>query len=212
MLVREFISTIRNALTSTTLDNYIPGEYIYNVGLSISKLLIKRETDSRKIFKNTSIFTMIEDCIEMEESDSFSCTNVRIPKCKKYMRSKKPIPEVLLSGYGSLLFVYNLTRDKDYKEINPVNYKNLINQEYKPKDTGYFWIENNHLVIPDSEVEAVQIQGLFVGLTDSCGKVLDTPFPIIPYLEDAVIDLTLRKLSISKQIPKDENSNLNQNS
>ena len=40
MKVREFISTVKHNLNANNLDMYISSEYIYNVGLSLSKLFI----------------------------------------------------------------------------------------------------------------------------------------------------------------------------
>jgi hypothetical protein len=213
--VREFISTVRHTLNSLTLDNYISSEYIYNVGLSISKLLAKRESDSRRIFKSTFNFNYI-DCIELEEINAAQCTGA--PKCKKLMRSKKPIPETFVSNYGSIMFVFNVDKSKDYIEVNPISYKSIAAQEFKPKGKGYFWLENKYLIIPDSEVEIVSILGLFTdpisldqNAASSCGKVLDMPFPALDYLLSSITELTTRTIISSKQIPVDENSNLNVN-
>ena len=216
MLIREFISIVRNNLNSISLDSNISGEYIYNVGLSISKLLIKRESDSRRLFKNTNNFTFI-DCVKMEESSIIKCTNVSIPNCKKVMRSVEPLPEAFSSIYGSLISVFNLTRDKDYSEINPINFKSLSLQEFKPKNKGYFWIENKHLVIPDSEVEMVSVMMLTADTSvnnqssGNCVKILDREFPCLDYLLASVLELTTKQVMTSKQVPADEKSNLNSN-
>lgn len=217
MLVREFVSAIRHNLQSLTLDSYISSEYIYNIGINISKLLTKRESDSRRLFKNTSDFTYIA-CVELEEVPLIQCTNVSIPKCKKVMRSKKPLPEVFSSIYGSVMLVFSLNRDKDYIEINPISYKSVLNQEYKPKSKAYFWMENKYLVIPDSEVEVVsvllltsEVDTTLTGTASNCGKILDTKFPGLDYLMGSVIELTTKQVSTMKQIPIDEMSNLNNN-
>jgi len=212
MTIREFISIIRHNLNSLTLDSYISGEYIYNVGLSISKLLAKRESDSRRIFKNTFNFTMI-NCIELEEVNAMQCAGISLPKCKKMMRSKKPIPEAFTSNYGSIMFVFNPDKSKDYIEVSPIAYKSISNQEFKSKGKGYFWLENKYLIIPDSEVEIVSIFGLFSDpiSTDNCGKILDIQFPTLDYLISSVIELTTKTIITSKQVATDENSNLNTN-
>jgi hypothetical protein len=153
----------------------------------------------------------------MIESSLIECTNVSISKCKKVMKSKKPLPEIFTSIYGSLILIFNLTRDKDYIEINPVSYKSVLNQEYKAKNKGYFWIENKYLVIPDSEVEVVSALLLTADTSadpttsSACGKILDSKFPCLDYLVSSVIELTTKQIYTSKQIPPDENSNLNYN-
>ncbi len=213
MSIREFIATVKHNLNSSSLDTYISNEYIYNVGISISKLLIKRESDTRRLFRNTSNFKYI-NCIEMEEVPISECTMIAIPNCKRVMRSKVPLPSIFSSIYGSIMFVFNIDKSKDYIETNPINYKSIVSQEFKSKTKGYFWIENGYLVIPDSQIEVVTIYALFSTPIDiegnnSCGKILDMDFPSIEYLLSSVIDLTTQSLLTGKQLPPDENSNLN---
>lgn len=211
MLIRNLISAVRQNLNSYSLDNYISGEYIYDVALSYSKLLIKRESDSGKIFKNTSFFKKI-DCVEMETVPISSCS-VLIPKCKTIQKSKEKLPNVYVSNYGSLMMIFNILRDKEYKEVNPIVFKNQQNQEFKPKH-GFFWIENDHLFIPNSNVEVVSILGLFSDLfelnkKEKCFKILEQDFPTLPYLESTIIELTTNQIINSVKIPSDEDSNIN---
>lgn len=212
MSTREFIASVRNNLNSISNDTYLSSEYIYNIGVSYAKLLIKRESDSRKIFRNTSIFKFI-DCIKMKPSSISECSDVDLP-CGNLMISVDKLPEIFISNYGSLLQVFSVDRSKDYIEANPGGYKNILGQRFKPKNKGYFWIRNGYLVIPDSEVEVVSAMYLSAGLdntsgnTNSC-KILDQPFPCLDYLVIAVIESTTKHLLTGKQIPLDENANNN---
>jgi hypothetical protein len=216
MTIREFISAVRQTLNTLSLDNFISGEYIYNVGLSSSRFLTKRDSDARKLFSNTYMFKTI-DCIEMVETDAVSC-GVKIPGCKKVMKSKEPIPETFTYAFGNIIIVSNITKDKFYSESNPSYYKSISGQKYKSKENGYFWLENKHIIIPDSSVKLITVTALFSNpqelldknLTENnCGKILDQQFPVIPYLEDAVLKETLNTILTLRKIPKDEDSNLN---
>jgi hypothetical protein len=212
--IREFVSIIRNNLDSISTDNYVSGEYLYNVGVSYAKLFIKRESDSRKLFKNTSMFKFI-DCIKMKPSKVSECTDISLP-CKSIMKSVEKLPEIYLSNYGSLIMVYNITKDKDYIEANPISYKSISGQRFKPKDKGYFWIQNGYLVIPDSEVEVVSAMYLSSDmssdstLVSKACKILDEPFPCLDYLLIAVIESTTKHVLQTKSIIRDENANLDE--
>jgi hypothetical protein len=210
MTIRTFISIIRNSLDSISQDNYISGEMIFNVGVSYATLFTKREADSAKVFKNTSSFKFI-DCIKMKEVSAIECTDFKLP-CSTIMRSVEKIPTPFLSNYGSLIQVYNLTGEKDYTETNPIAFKSLSKQKYQSKQKGYFFIKNDYLWIPDSEVEAVSAMILspdIKKLTKGC-VLLDEPFPVLDYLESIVIESTVKQLLTSKNIQRDENANLDE--
>lgn len=210
MKIREFISIVRNSLDSITLDNYISGEMIFNIGISYATLFMKREADSAKVFKNTSSFKFI-DCIKMKEVSAIECTDFKLP-CSRIMRSVEKIPTPFLSNYGSLIQVYNLTGEKDYSETNPLSYKSLSKQRFQTKQKGYFFIKNDYLWIPDSDVEAVSAMILSSDirkLTKGC-VLLDEPFPVLDYLESVVIEATVKHMLTSKNIQRDENANLDE--
>ena len=212
MTIREFVATIKNNLSSLQLDSKISSEFIYSTAVGIASFFIKRESESRKLFKNTSIFYKLP-CVEFQETSLAEC-GVDLG-CRTIMRSKKPLPKLFLSNFGSLIQVFNILRNKDYKEISATQYKNISRQKYKPKNTKYFWIENDYLYIPDSEVEILIVLGLFanpeeiINFTGECTKVLDFAFPAPDYLLQPIIEQTIKQLSIKLQIPKDEDSNLN---
>lgn len=212
--IREFCSTVRGHLNSSS-DDYIPYEMIYWVGINISSLFIKRDADNRKLFKNTSLFKKLE-CVELEPYEE-GC--IQLGGCSNMMRSVKPLPTFYQSNFGSLIKVYNLSNDVDYIEISVNKYKNIKNLPFKPRKTKYYWIEDNYLILPDSEVERVNVFGMFTdptiisdtNLSNNSCSILEQPFPCVDYLIGAVVEATVKQLSIMKNIPKDETINLNSN-
>lgn len=220
MTIREFISSVRQDNNSISLDSRISGEYIYWTGINIAKLLIKRESDSRKLLKNTAIFTKL-GCVEMEEVSISEC-NFTVP-CKFIMKSKKKLPEPFLSNFGSLIQVFNIDRSMDYKEVTPTMFKNISNQQFKPRKTKYFWIEDGYIYVPNSENEILIVLGLFINQEDvkdfnteetgtsGCGSILDTEFPVPSYLLGSVQELTTAKVMNRNRVNRDEDGNNNLN-
>jgi hypothetical protein len=216
MTIREFCSTVRQDNNSISFDSRISNEYIYWTGINIAKLLIKR--DSRKLLKNTAIFTKLS-CVEMEEVSISEC-NFTVP-CKFIMKSKKKLPEPFLSNFGSLIQVFNIDRSLDYKEVTPKMFKNISNQQFKPRKTKYFWLEDGYIYVPNSENEILIILGLFVNQEEvkdfnegssGCSSILDSEFPVPDYLIGSVQELTTAKVMNRNRINRDEdaNNNLNQ--
>lgn len=214
MTIRDVVSTVKNNLNLLNLDSKISNQFVYSLAANVASFLIKREAEYKRLFKNTSIFKKL-DCVELEERSLLEC-GVNLG-CRTIMRSKKPLPKTFLSNFGSVIQIFNLLRDKDYKEISATGYKTMMQQKYKSRNTKYFWIENDYLYVPDSEVEILIVLGLFsnpeevIAFNGGCDKLLDFPFPAPDYLLQPIIEQTLKQLSIKLQIPEDENSNLNSN-
>ena len=214
MTIREFTSTIQQSSVERE-DDFISDEYIYTIGISISKLLIKRETESRKLFKITSLFQTLP-CVEMIPAPESECGPGI--NCSNLQRSKKRIPKTYLTNFGSLIQVFNVLRNVDYKEVTPTQYKNIKLQKYKSKDTKYFWIDDDYLYIPDSEVEFVIVSMLSPSGSDveefntekaSCSGFLDSEFPAPPYMISTILAETLSHVFNRKRVPSDEDPNLN---
>lgn len=207
MTIREFTSTIQESLNASNPDDFISEEYIFNVGVSVAQLLIKREIDSRKLFKMTSLFKT--ECIKLVESTG-GCGG--FSGCTHVMRSKHKLPKSYLTNFGNLLIVLNVTGETEYKEISPSRYRNLKLQKFKPRDTKYFWIDDDYLEIPDSNVQEVKIMYLGPGAAeDSECSVLDNTFPAPEYMMSTILSETLNHVFSRKKINPDENPNLNNN-
>jgi hypothetical protein len=210
MLNKEFVALVKQDLNSLNFDDYIPDEYIWSKGITTLEFLIKRETDSRKIYNNSKLFETMY--IEMEEIDSVFC-GIKLP-CKKVCKSKEKIKKTFSTSSGSLLIVSNILNESVYKEVLPTRYSSVSNRGVISK-TKYWWIENDYLIIP-SEIcfPQINIQGLFITTNVSnCESMLDQVFPCPDYLLTACIDTVVSKiLETKKRIPIDENANLNTNS
>lgn len=216
MKIRDFINNIKFALNANHLDTSISDEVIYNEAISIASLLLKREADSRKVFKNTSFYNTLPSCIEMIEVPVSECS-VRIP-CNKIRRSKKKLPKLFTGNHGTFINIYNILRTGRYIETTINQYINRSNLRYKVPNIYYFWIENDYLYIPDSDIEAVYVSGLFIDLESfieydnkNCIKILDLSLPFPDYIVSLVSEQVLNKLSSNLKIVPDEKPNLNSN-
>lgn len=203
MSIRELISEIKSNLEANTLDDYISDEFIWNKASNVASLLLKREVDNRKLFRNTSMFTKIE-CFAMK-----ACSPTD-------MISEKELPSIYSSSFGGIIQLFNPTGSTAYKETTASMYRNIRNQEFKPRGTKYFYIEDNRIIIPNSEVESVNVLALIsdveaIAKIEGKCSVLDVTAPIPSYLLSSVVSQSVQALSLVKEIPKDENSNLNEN-
>lgn len=210
MLVREFISNVRNELNNVVLDTTLSDRYIFNKGIYYSDLLIKREADSRRIWQNTKYFKTI-DCFKLEVATPEQCVNIRIPNCKVYSKSIEKMPPFYGSIYGDMIQVLSIDESEKFIQTTPENYKNILNREFQAK-TNYYWFKNDYLIIP-GYIKAVNIKGLFKTFTtDSCKGILWSELGMPDWVITDIMSLVVKDIAnYNLRIVKDNDPNKNVN-
>jgi hypothetical protein len=214
MKVREFISTVKNDLNSIRLDDYLSGEYIYWKGVNFVQFFINRNIQDRKLLNNSSLFHQ-ENCIELETYKCDNCTDIPF-NAKVVMRSKKKIPRIFQTNFGEILNVFNIDNSTKFNKTTLTDYTNISKKRFQSKNP-YFYIENDYLLIPDKEIEKVNLRFLsfdlktIISFSNDCQSLLDLEFPCPSFLLAEVLEKTKESLLTIKKINPDEDSNLNNN-
>ena len=211
--LRHIISSIRSTHRLLSTDSMITDRAIASEIKENSLLLIKRETNLRKLWATDTLFTTIP-CLEMIE--------VPITDCGDYVekltisRSKLKIPKIAEGSYNYVIQgVYSINvlggTGKKLKEISINRYLNLLKLPAK-KNEEYFWINDDYLYVTSAFVELVRISALFengvpnevmypenscggdVLDEDYCMNPLDRPFYLPGYLESQVTGLVSKSL------------------
>lgn len=213
---REIISRIENSLNSLTKDTFIPRRYILSVFKSKAEFFMAQKLFDKTLFRETSLFKWV-NCVQMVEEDVIKCGKLEFKRCKSLMKSKKKLPKVLWSKYGSsVILVTTIDGEKEYKLISQVDYMNLLKRPNSEKFIGKFAIiVDDYLYLPDSEIKMVNI--LIYTLDekaddlsdckecDDCESYWDKEVLISDKIREVVIQETLKEVSMRLQIPKDEN-------
>lgn len=220
---REIVSRIENSLNSLTKDTFIPRRYILSVFKSKAEFFMAQKLFDKTLFRETSLFKWV-NCVQMVEEDVIKCGKLEFKRCKSLMKSKKKLPKVLWSKYGSsVILVTTIDGEKEYKLISQVDYMNLLKRPNSEKFIGKYALiyPDNYLYIPDSEVKMVNI--LMYTLDeksddssdckdcDDCESYWDKEVSISDKIREVVIQETLKEVSMRLQVPKDENSNMDSN-
>ena len=220
---REIVSRIENSLNSLTKDTFIPRRYILSVFKSKAEFFMAQKLFDKTLFRETSLFKWV-NCVQMVEEDVIKCGKLEFKRCKSLMKSKKKLPKVLWSKYGSsVILVTTIDGEKEYKLISQVDYMNLLKRPNSEKFIGKYALiyPDNYLYIPDSEVKMVNI--LMYTLDeksddssdckdcDDCESYWDKEVSISDKIREIVIQETLKEVSMRLQVPKDENSNMDSN-
>lgn len=212
--LRYLVSSVRATHKLLSTDSLITDRAISAEIRSSSLLLIKRDTNLRKLWATDTIFTTIP-CLEM--------TEVSISECCAYVdpctiaRSKYKLPRISEGNYQYIIQgVYSINAmgglGKKMKEITINRYVNLLRLPVIKKEE-YFWISNDYLYITNPMLQVIRLAALFeedipnfimypecgcgnLSVTDDdwCRNPLDKEFALPGYLEKQVMELVSQKL------------------
>jgi hypothetical protein len=177
-------------------------------------LLVKRETNLRKLWSTDTLFTTIP-CLEMCEVPISECCNY-VDDCT-IARSKEKIPGISEGNYQYVIQgVYSINalggKAVKFKEITVNRFLNLLKLPVIKKES-YFWISNGYLYISNPQLKAVRFVAFFeedipndilypencdcgkeYTIDEICINPLDKKFAIPGYLESQVLEITSKKL------------------
>lgn len=211
--LRNIVSTVRSSHKLLSSDGLLTDRAIASEIKVSTFLLLKRETNQRKLWATDTLFTTIP-CLEM--------TEVPISECCEYVdecmiaRSKFKIPRISEGNYQYLIQgIYSINalggKGRKLKEITVNRYINLLKLPLI-KNEEYYFIANDYLYVTNPLIKLVRIAAFFeedvpneIMFSDcSCGTAypdeeycknpLDRKFGLPGYLEKQILDLTSQRL------------------
>jgi hypothetical protein len=212
--LRKLVSDVRSMHKLLSSDNLITDRVIASEIRNNTNLLVKRETNLRKLWATDTLFTTIP-CLEMVEVPISECCDYVDP-CT-VARSKFKLPRISEGNYQYIIQgVYSINaiggKGKKLKEITINRYVNLLKLPII-KNEEYYWIVNDYLYISNPLLQSIRIAALFEQdipneimypecgcgtpqATDEewCKNPLDKPYSLPGYLEKQVLELTSQKL------------------
>jgi hypothetical protein len=212
--LRKLVSDVRSIHKILSTDSLITDRAIASEIKINSLLLIKRETNLRKLWATDTLFTTIP-CLEMEEVPISECCDY-VDDCT-IARSKFKIPRIAEGNYQYVIQgVYSINalggQGKKLKEITVNRYVNLLKLPIIKKEE-YYWITNGYLYVSNPMIKSIRFVALFEEDVDNeilypecgcgtpeytteeiCKNPLDKEFSLPGYLEQQVLQLTSQKL------------------
>ena len=214
--LRKLVSDVRGMHKLISTDNLITDRVIASEIRNNTQLLIKRETNLRKLWATDTVFDTIP-CLEMIEVPISECCNYVDP-CN-VARSKYKLPRITEGNYQYLIQgVYSINamggQGAKFKEITINRYLNLLKLPIIKNQT-YYWIANGgYLYLSNPNLKSVRISAMFeedvpneiafpecgcgtspeVTNEEYCKNPLDKEYACPGYLEKQVLELTSQKL------------------
>ena len=212
--LRKLVSDVRSVHKILSTDSLITDRAIASEIRNNALLLIKRETNLRKLWATDTLFTTIP-CLEMCEVSISECCDYVDP-CS-VARTTFKLPRISEGNYQYVIQgVYSINAlggtGKKLKEITVNRYLNLLKLPIIKKEE-YFWISNGYLYVNNPMIRSIRFVALFeedveneimypecgcgtpeYTLEEICKNPLDKEFPLPGYLEQQTLELTSKKL------------------
>jgi hypothetical protein len=210
--VRKLVSDVRAMHRLLSTDNLITDRAIASEIKNNTILLVKRETNLRRLWATDTLFTTIP-CLELEQVSITECCDF-VDDCT-IARTKLKLPRISEGNYQYLIQgVWSINAmggiGKKFKDISINRYLNLLKLPII-KNESYYWIVNDYLYLTDPLVQKVRIAALFeedipnevrysgkcsedVTNEEWCLNPLDRESFCPGYLEKQVLELTSQKL------------------
>ena len=212
--LRKLVSDVRSVHKILSTDSLITDRAIASEIRNNALLLIKRETNLRKLWATDTLFTTIP-CLEMIEVPISECCNY-VDECN-IARTKFKLPRISEGNYQYVIQgVYSINAmsglGKKLKEITINRYINLLKLPVIKKEE-YFLISNGYLYVNNPLLKAIRFVALFEEDVENeimypecgcgtpeytteeiCKNPLDKEFPLPGYLEQQTLELTSKKL------------------
>jgi hypothetical protein len=209
--LRKLVSDVRSMHKLLSTDNLITDRAVASEIRNNSLLLVKRETNLRRLWATDTLFTTLS-CLEMIEVPISECCDYADP-CT-VSRSVNKLPRIAEGNYQYLIQgVYSINAmggtAKKFKEITINRYTNLLKLPII-KNEAYFWIHNDYLYITNPLLKTARISAFFendvpntitfgctsqsIDTNEYCKNPLDKEYGVPGYLEKQVLELTSQKL------------------
>ena len=211
--LRKLVSDVRAMHKLLSTDNLITDRVVASEIKNNTLLLVKRETNLRKLWATDTLFTTIP-CLELVEVPISECCDYVDP-CT-VARTKFKLPRICEGNYQYIIQgVYSINamsgQGKKLKEITINRYINLLKLPIIKKEE-YYWISNGYLYVSNPLLQAVRIAAFFeedvpneimfaecccsdnINLEEYCKNPLDKEYGCPGYLEKQVLELTSQKL------------------
>lgn len=205
MTGREFVSEVRSLNKLISSDNNITDRVIFKIGKVNASLLIKRETNLRRLWTSSNIFTQVP-CLEMEQVPLSECCDYTTP-CT-ITRTVKEIPQISEGIFGLLIQSVYSPGLTVFSFATIERYLNILKLGLRNKEK-YYWVHGKRIYTTNPNIEAINLSAYFdddiniktlsncvkAENDDSCVNPLDRPMKIPSYLEKGLFDLVNETLN-----------------
>lgn len=224
---REAISRIKKLFKEVNADSRFTSRLAYSILLSISKLLIKRDSERLKIMSQSNLFKKLK-CVEVIDAPAIDpCCGIKSLCTVK--RTKNKLPKIYADTYGPLIRnVVSIDGSQTLVGIQAQEFERISKNPWnKKKDVKYFFYSDGHLYFPNGGFKMVEVDAYWeesiVGYSDcnksedesndsGCSLFLDQEFSIPGYFEAAMFQMAEQEIKGTYAVIPSKDEQIDKNS
>lgn len=217
---KEIVSRLRNSIKEVNSDSKYTNRYLWNVFWTNARILLKQESDRSRIYNQSNIWQTI--CVPMDKVSPLLCTCLKLPMDCVVYRSRFKIPNITEGYFGKIYrFISSPDNSHQLVLITPYQYQLKTTKGNREK---YIFIHDGYVWAPNTNWPYILISALFEEdipsnlvcqcdeeTTTTCGSLLYLTASLPDFLIQPAIEMSLKELGGSRQLPADEVSNVNTN-
>lgn len=207
MTNRMAISRIKKFFKEVHADSRFSARLAYSILLSISKLLIKRDSERLKIMSQSNLFKKLK-CVEVIDAPAIDpCCGIKSSCTVK--RTKERLPKIYADTYGPLISnVMSIDGSQALTFIQPQEYLRIAKNPWnKKKNTNYYFYSDGYLYFPNGGYKMVEVTAYWEESisgwskcnnneddADGCTPFLDQEFNVPGYYEAAMFQMAEQEI------------------
>ena len=209
MKIRDAIAIVKNNLNVKNQDDRISNRFVFSVLLSVAKTFISRKLNELRL-RGENLYK--QEKVKLKKVDVVTCDIMEFRTCNKVMKSIKPLDNLIYyNGGASVRLVSNLDNSIRIEKTDLRKFMRDKSRQVYDDNKPYYYIDGQgYLYLVNTESECVLVDRIKLGVDYSdCKKsALEQEFNVPSKLENDIFQAAIQEISIQKQIPTDENANL----
>ncbi len=210
--IGESISRVRGILKGSNEDSFLTDKFVYSIISKYAKVILQRQQNQRKLMSHDDLFEMLS-FVELTDVDKIEADCAPLKSGCTIKRTEEKLPKLFTGSRGPLIRkLYSIDGSFEFVQTTPTQYIALTQStNFKYNKTKYYWYRNGYLYFPDTEIEAVMVEGLWEDVLDGfctnnddeCTSMQDRKFALPEYLFAEVEQMAEQEFGMTVRLPDD---------
>ena len=160
--IGDSISRVRGILKGSNTNSFLTDRFVYSIIAKYAKAILSRQQNQKKLMGHDELFQLLP-FVELIEVNKIEADCASIKSNCTIMRTAEKLPKLFNGRRGPMIRkVYSVDGSYDFTQTSPTAYIALSNStNHKYNKQVYYWFRNGYLYFPDTDIEAVMIEGLW---------------------------------------------------
>lgn len=211
--IGESINRVRGILKGSNEDSFLTDRFVYSIISKYAKVILRRQQNQKKLMGHDELFEMLS-FVELTDVDKIEADCAPLKSGCTIKRTAQKLPKLFNGTRGPMIRkVYSIDGSFDFIQTSPAAYIAITRStNFKYNKQKYFWYRNGYLYLPDTDVEAIMVEGLWEDTLDGfctldgdkdCTPMQEKHFALPEYLFAEVEQMAEQEFGMTVKLPGD---------